>query len=95
MLKEEKEIKRLAKMPILDESQLNEIENKIMWAYYTQNKICLEYYKYGHFYKINCYIKKIDPINKVIITSSQSLFFKQILKISYPSVDATGSVETQ
>lgn len=68
--------------PILDDEQINDIENKLLNAYYLNNEITIKYYKSGHFFLLKSFIKKIDPINKKIyFINGNYLFFKQIIAI--------------
>ena len=70
------------KMPILSEGEIGEIENNIINAYYTQNKIIITYYKNGYLLKTKSLIKKIDYTRKIIyLDNNINLLFRQITNI--------------
>jgi peptidyl-tRNA hydrolase len=87
--------KEKIKMPSLDEEQIDYLEDKIMWAYYTQNKILIKFYKNNMVNEIKTNIKKIDSVHKTITISNRTtLFFGQIIDLNYSTPD-TGVVEYQ
>lgn len=70
------------KMPILSDDEIGEIENNIINAYYTQNKIIITYYKNGYLLKTKSLIKKIDYTRKIIyLDNNINLLFRQITNI--------------
>ncbi len=70
------------KMPVLSEDEIGEIENNIINAYYTQNKIIVTYYKNGYLLKTKGIIKKIDYTHKIIyLDNNINLLFRQITNI--------------
>ncbi len=70
------------KMPILSDDEIGEIENNIINAYYTQNKIIITYYKNGYLLKTKSLIKKIDYTHKIIyLDNNINLLFRQITNI--------------
>ena len=78
LLDEKSKIKR----PILSDDEIGEIENNIINAYYTQNKIIITYYKNGYLLKTKSLIKKIDYTRKIIyLDNNINLLFRQITNI--------------
>ena len=74
--------KNKIKMPILSEDEKQELENKIINAYYTKDKIIITYYKNGYLLKNKSYIKKIDYTYKIIyLENNINLLFRQITNI--------------
>lgn len=70
-------------MPSFDESELNDLENKIILAYYTDNKIKLKYYQDNSLKEILTNIKKIDSVHKTItLANHTTILFGQIIEIN-------------
>ena len=70
--------------PIISEEDQKKLESEIIEAYYTQNKILIQYYKNGYLLKTLTKIKKIDCAYKTIyLENNIKLFFKQIIKIKF------------
>lgn len=68
--------------PILSDDQENEIQAKILNAYYEVETITIIYYKKGKLYKITGKITKIDKIyHKICINNHFFVFFSQIIKV--------------
>ena len=82
MLHEEAKNTELIPMPILSEEQLNNIENTLIFGFYSAKILNIHYYKNGKIYIKNSTIKKIDSAMQTITLSDNSiLLFKQIVKI--------------
>ena len=77
ILKEKAKIK----MPNLSNEQKEEIEEKIINAFYENENIKLFYYYQGKLFKIEGKIKKIDSIYHKIYLNNKVLLFNQIVKI--------------
>ena len=68
--------------PILSEEEIMTIENTIIDAYYSSEELIISYFKDGFIKKINCKIKKIDRVYKMVyLTNNFKLFFNQIIKV--------------
>ena len=75
--------KRKVKKPILSKEQMEEIEEKLIEAFYEQEKITLKIYKSGYIQSITSTILHIDAIyKKVILTTHDTILFNQIVAIS-------------
>ncbi len=82
MLREENKKTGLKKMPVLSDDQINDLEKKIIFSFYSAKPISINYYKNGMVYTKNGSIKKIDDIKHTITLSDNTiLFFNQIIKI--------------
>ena len=69
--------------PQISEEEQKIIEEKIIEAYYCQEKVLITYYKDGYLYKIHSTIKKIDSIYKTIhLDNTLKLLVKQIITIT-------------
>lgn len=77
ILKEKAKISK----PIISDEDQKTLEEKIIEAYYCQNKVTITYYQNGFLLKIKSKIKKIDNIYKIIYLDDKTLLFKQILGI--------------
>lgn len=67
--------------PILSEEEIEDIEEKIIEAYYLQNEVVLQVYKNGFFKEFNGKIKKIDGVRKMVYLNNMMIFFNQIISI--------------
>ncbi len=82
MLKQESQNSLIFTMPELSEEQINTLEEKIIFSYYSKKNIIIEYFQNNHIYKIKSQIKKIDSINHLIILNDNTnLFFNQIINL--------------
>ena len=77
LLKEKAKIKK----PIISEEEKNEIEAKIIDAYFTQITVNITYYKDGNVIKVEGKIKKIDQVYKLVYLNELKLLFSQIISI--------------
>ena len=77
VLKQKEKIPR----PNLSEEQINDIEEKLILAFYEHEPVTLEYYTQGKIIKINDTIKKIDSTYRKIYLNDITLLFSQITKI--------------
>lgn len=68
--------------PILSQEEIEQIEKKIIDAYYCQIDITLQYYKNGYLQIAKGKIKKIDCISKKIYLNNLFLLFNQIISIN-------------
>ncbi|OIJ29106.1 YolD-like family protein [Staphylococcus sp. LCT-H4] len=59
-------------MPLLSQEQLEEINDKV--SYKIENNIISEisYWENGYVYSIQCYIKKVDEINGIMIIMKEN-----------------------
>ncbi len=74
--------KSKVQMPTLSEDEKRELENNIINAYYTKDKVIITYYKNGYLLKTKSYIKKIDYTYKIIyLENNINLLFRQITNI--------------
>ncbi len=74
--------KNKIKKPILSLEQQQEIEDKLIEAFYEQIEITLKIYKNGYINIITSSILKIDSIHKKITLQNQDkILFKQIIEI--------------
>ncbi len=70
-------------MPTLSEDQQNELQEKILNTYQTQQDITIKYYKGGRIYSSEGKIVKIDQNNhNLTINNGLKVFFAQIIEIS-------------
>ncbi len=75
--------KRKVKKPILSKEQMEEIEEKLIEAFYEQEKVTLKIYKSGYIKSITSTILSIDTTYKKIILANQDkILFNQIVDIS-------------
>ena len=82
IINNKKKKKSKVKMPILSEDEKLELENKIINAYYTHDKLLITYYKNGYLLKTKSHIKKIDYTYKIIyLENNINLLFRQITNI--------------
>lgn len=77
ILKEKEKIKK----PIISEEEKNEIEAKIIDAYFTQIIVNITYFKNGNLTKVEGRIKKIDQVYKLVYLNELKLLFNQIISI--------------
>lgn len=82
MVKEILKEKRKQKMPILSYEQKLAIQNKILCAFYEQEKIKITYYYNGKFFMLEGTIKKIDSTYHKIYFNNKTLIFDQIINVS-------------
>lgn len=69
-------------MPSLSEDQQNEIQNKILDSFQTQEVVKIKYYKNGRIYNEEGIIEQIDRNNhNIILNNGQKVFFAQIIEI--------------
>lgn len=68
--------------PILSSEEIEELEEKIIDAYYCQSDVTLQYYKNGYIEQAKGKIKKIDCISKKIYLNNLLLFFNQVISIN-------------
>lgn len=73
--------KNKVKMPNLSNEQKKIIEDKIITAYYENEKINITYYYQGKLLDLEGTIKKIDSIYHKIYFNNKILLFDQIVKI--------------
>ena len=68
---------------VLSEDEKNNLDLKLQEIKKDlKRKVTITYYNNDNYEKINCYIKKIDRINKVIILEDKNkIFFDDILDI--------------
>ncbi len=70
------------KKPILSLEQQQEIEERLVEAFYEQIEITFKIYKNGYIKIITSSILKIDTIyKKIILKNKMKLFFNQIIEI--------------
>ena len=74
--------RNIFKMPIFSDEQKQNIENKLIEAFYEQRMICIEYFYADKIVQKTGTIKKIDPTFHKIYFNNQILIFEQILKIN-------------
>ncbi|ERJ12353.1 YolD-like family protein [Haloplasma contractile] len=71
--------------PILSEEQIEEINEKIIDAYNSQEEIIINYFHKGYFYDVTCTINKIDRMNHLLIVNykgkEKRLIFKNIIDL--------------
>lgn len=70
------------KMPMFSDEQKQNMEKKLIEAFYEQKKVCIEYFYADKIFKKSGTIKKIDSTFHKIYFNNQVLIFEQILKIS-------------
>lgn len=75
------EKRNLVQRPILSEEQLDEINNKIFYAYYNKTKVSIKYYLGGHIYTKEGQINKIHIEQKYILLGNHIIYFAQILSV--------------
>ncbi len=69
--------------PILSKEQIEEIEEKLIEAFYEQEPITLQVYKNGSIKKMTSTILSIDTIyKKIILKNHEKILFNQIIAIS-------------
>lgn len=73
--------KAKVKPPAKSEEEINALEEKIIDAYFMQEKINITYYQNGFIKKVSGTIKKIDHVYKMIYLENQRLLFHQIITI--------------
>ncbi len=68
--------------PTLFPEELENIENKIINAYYEKDKLTIYFYLNGKIRYLNTYIKKINRATKTItLEDNHVLLFNQIIKV--------------
>lgn len=77
LLKERAKIKR----PILSDEQENNLEQKLIIAFYTNSPIKVSYFNNGKIDNFEDQIKKIDSIYHKIYFQNHTLLFEQIIEI--------------
>lgn len=77
LLKERSKIKR----PILSEEQENNLEQKLVIAFYTNSEVKVAYFNNGKINNFQDQIKKIDSIYHKIYFCHHTLLFEQIIEI--------------
>ena len=66
--------------PILTEDKIASIEEYILGCFESATEIDIEYFNNYHIYRVQGYIKKIDPLKKKIILDTEiSLYFSNII----------------
>ena len=79
LMQEKKKIKK----PLLSEEEIMALEEKIIAAFYTQEKVQITFYQNGTMKKITSQIIKIDQIYKLVyLQNKQKLLFQQIINIT-------------
>lgn len=74
--------KEKVKKPILSLEQQQEMEEKLVSAFYEQEKITLKFYKNEKIYTITSFIASIDTTyKKIIFQNKTTIHFKQIVEI--------------
>ncbi len=69
-------------MPMLSEDQQNELQEKILNSYSTQEMIRIKFYKNGRIYTSEGKIKQIDKNNhNIVLSNDLKVFFAQIVEI--------------
>lgn len=68
-------------MPTLSEDQQIELQEKILSAYQTQEKVLIKYFKRGKIYEEEGLIEYIDKNNRNIVINNLKVFFVQIIEI--------------
>ena len=75
--------KRKVKKPILSKEQMEEIEEKLIEAFYEQEKITLKIYECGYIESITSTISNIDiTYKKIFLETNDIILFNQIVAIS-------------
>ena len=75
--------KRKVKKPILSLEQMEEIEKKLIEAFYEQEKITLQIYKNGYIKSITSTIASMDgTYKKITLATNDTILFSQIVSIS-------------
>ena len=74
--------RNIFKMPIFSDEQKQNIEEKLIEAFYEQKTVCIDYFYAGKIIQKNGIIKKIDSTFHKIYFNNQILIFEQILKIN-------------
>ncbi|KNE22492.1 YolD-like family protein [Virgibacillus pantothenticus] len=69
------------KMPILDEQQKEEINNKLLMAVANDLTVELKYFDNHDFYKVKGKITSINKQNKYISIAGQHLLFENIIDV--------------
>ena len=76
--------KNKIKKPILSIEQQQEIEEKLVEAFYEQTKITLKIYKNGYIITTTSFIETIDSTyKKIILSNKDKILFKQIVKVMF------------
>jgi hypothetical protein len=78
MLKKNYEDDNKVSMPLLDDSELQQINNCIMQSLESQNPILLRLYDSGYLQELNGIISKVDPYTKIIKIQDKSGSIKNI-----------------
>ena len=68
--------------PIMSDDEIKTIEDAIIDAYYTEQKVYITYFKNGYNYEYYGKIKKIDSSNKLIYLNNLKLLFNQITGVT-------------
>lgn len=76
VLKEKNKIQ----MPLLSEDQKQELQEKMVTFFQTQEVTTIKFYRDGKLYLLKGKITSIDPYHqKIIVNAQHSLFFSQII----------------
>lgn len=88
LLKEIQEEKSRITKPTLSEDQINYLEEIILEIYTSKTLADIYFYQFGHIYKIEGIITKINTTTKEITVNNQkSIFFMNILRIIKKMLD--------
>ena len=76
--------KNKIKKPILSLEQQQEIEEKLLEAFYEQAKVTLKIYKNGYIVTTTSSIEIIDSTyKKIILSNKDKILFKQIIEVVF------------
>ena len=78
LMKEKTKVTR----PIMSDDEIKTIEDAIIDAYYTEQKVYITYFKNVYNYEYYGKIKKIDSSNKLIYLNNLKLLFNQITGVT-------------
>lgn len=74
--------KKIDSMPTLSDEQTNNLEKKILNAYYEQSNINIKFFFNNKIISANGYIKKIDFTYHKIYFNNFTLLFDQIISLT-------------
>ena len=60
-----------AERPSLLDNQLNVLNEKVNWKKFFKEKAVVTYWKQGYYYQHESYIKTVDTLNQIIISSNE------------------------
>lgn len=60
-----------AERPSLLDDQLNVLNEKVNWKKFFKEKAVATYWKQGYYYQHEAYIKTVDTLNQIIISSNE------------------------